>query len=698
MRETLRLLFGEIERLRNCTSHSEKADEAVISYITRSKLLSAVNGVQCFKHVRSNPPKDYLRLRNSLYDAATQMDTEAIMNTKSRKENPPELSGDIFYTDRSFKGKKTQGRYVKPKTQKRYAGNSNECWVCGKKLCHSTNHSKEERQKRRMQFRNYMHFALESSDEEVSPTDDDKTEESEEEDSYASVFSTVLSSNVFMLRNNLDPSEQAEFLGIALDTCCTKYCTISLVQYQAYCNFTGQAPMIHPTKVGFNTSAGNISSIGYAWVVVPFGNLKPILRVLTHIFDHPSTAPMLLSYDVMKKEGWDMVISNRRLQSSADKSKYVVYDEVHGLPMYRWNMPSNVELRNHSAITSLYTIQELRNIHRRTGHPSAKRLMQILEASPRPLDLPPETKSMLNRISKSCRACQIISKPPERFRFTIHDESRFNHEILVDIFSLSDGNVLHILCAGTKYQLGRFVDTVSARECWETIRMAWIDVLSGAPDFIKSDAGSQFKSKEFKDSAKSLGICVEIVPTDAHFKVGLIERYHKIVRDVYGKLKIDTPDMSRELRLSMTFRCINDTAGFDGIVPTLLVFVSYPRIANNPDEMASDTIIRAKAVRSAAKHASEVLTAERLRRESKSGPAANLERIDTVKRLERNAPVLVYREGKGWSGPMKFIGADDHGAWVQNDKGNETRVSLHVVKPFVPEQWVVPRVHFAKTN
>lgn len=42
---------------------------------------------------------------------------------------------------------------------------------------------------------------------------------------------------------------------------------------------------------------------------------------------------------------------------------------------------------------------------------------------------------------------------------------------------------------------------------------------------------------------------------------------------------------------------------------------------------------------------------------------------------------------KGWSGPHPFIAADDHGVWYLNGKGNEVRVSLHVVKPFVPENW-----------
>jgi hypothetical protein len=37
-------------------------------------------------------------------------------------------------------------------------------------------------------------------------------------------------------------------------------------------------------------------------------------------------------------------------------------------------------------------------------------------------------------------------------------------------------------------------------------------------------------------------------------------------------------DVSKEIALQMTVKAINDTAGPDGLVPTLLVFGAYPRM------------------------------------------------------------------------------------------------------------------------
>ena len=315
--------------------------------------------------------------------------------------------------------------------------------------------------------------------------------------------------------------------------------------------------------------------------------------------------------------------------------------------------------------------------------------MSILERIPNTHALGPDTRAMLERISKSCKACQLNGKPPERFRFVLHDQSRFNHEILVDIMKLDNGNVLHVMCAQTRYQQGLFLQSMTARACWDSILMCWTNVLAGSPDIIKADAGLQFNSKEFKDFAKSSGVVVEIVPKEAHHKIGLLERYHKVVRNVYNKLKADEPSMDKHLRLSTTFRCVNDSVGPDGIVPTLLVFGSYPKLGLIQSAPAPTTMERANAIRKATKLATEMFNEERVRTAAKNGPSANVVLIDKVKRLEAQAPVLVWQEKKGWTGPLSFVAADDHGAWVLNENGNEIRVSLHVVKPYVPETWTL---------
>ncbi|XP_044721706.1 GAG-pre-integrase domain-containing protein [Hirsutella rhossiliensis] len=127
------------------------------------------------------------------------------------------------------------------------------------------------------------------------------------------------------------------------------------------------------------------------------------------------------------------------------------------------------------------------------------------------------TIDILENISRFCHHCQMHSQAPRRFKFTLKDDQEFNYEIVADVLYL-----------GTPQRPVLHVDT------WEALRALWIDTYLGPPDTIKHDAGTNFASLEFRNE---------------------VERYHAPLRP------------------------INDTTGPNGIVPTLLVFGAYPRMA-----------------------------------------------------------------------------------------------------------------------
>ena len=250
---------------------------------------------------------------------------------------------------------------------------------------------------------------------------------------------------------------------------------------------------------------------------------------------------------------------------------------------------------------------------------------------------------MLNRMVKSCKACQIHSRPPQRFRFVLHNEKRFNHVILADAMKFYYGHVVHIMCESTSYQLGAFLTEVSSQSCWDVLSTCWINVQSGSTYIIRTNAGRQFTGKVFRDNANACGIHVEVVATEAHNKIGLLERYHDDLRRVNEKLKIDDPSIETGVRLSNAFRFVNASAGPDGLVPKLLVLGAFPKLGLKLELMAPNTIERAIAIREATELAESLTRKERLRRAAIRGPTANMEIIGKVKKLHREEPVLVYR-------------------------------------------------------
>ncbi len=120
---------------------------------------------------------------------------------------------------------------------------------------------------------------------------------------------------------------------------------------------------------------------------------------------------------------------------------------------------------------------------------------------------------------------------------------------------------------------------MDATTTWKMLRRCRIDVYPGAPDYIHTNAGMNFNSEEFKMKATEMGRLVRIAPTEAHDRVGVIERSHATLKTVYGKLRLDMPTIRREERLSPTFRALNDVPNSStGISLTTLVFGVYPKL------------------------------------------------------------------------------------------------------------------------
>ena len=85
-------------------------------------------------------------------------------------------------------------------------------------------------------------------------------------------------------------------------------------------------------------------------------------------------------------------------------------------------------------------------------------------------------------------------------------------------------------------------------------------------------------AKEFKHYAANIGIIVKNAPVEAHYSIGIVERYHRPLRQAYSIITTKIPSIKPNLALQMSFKAINDFVGPNGLVTTLLVFNAYPRM------------------------------------------------------------------------------------------------------------------------
>ncbi|KAI0996878.1 hypothetical protein K3495_g11307 [Podosphaera aphanis] len=240
----------------------------------------------------------------------------------------------------------------------------------------------------------------------------------------------------------------------------------------------------------------------------------------------------------------------------------------------KWGHPFFLLDLEATAAACHLTETELRQLHRRFGHPVVDRLRKLLSRA----GYENVNEDALKHINKFCHQCQIHSKAPGRFRFTLREDLDFNFCLIVEVMYITGKLVLHAVDEATAFQAAQFLPNMTSKTTWETLQAMWIDTYLGSPDFLITDAGTNLKAAEFVDNAWLLSIKVEEVPIEAHHSIGKVEKYHGPVKRAYEILAIELPNVAVENVLQMTVKAVNDIAGPDGLVPTLLVFGAYPRM------------------------------------------------------------------------------------------------------------------------
>jgi hypothetical protein len=694
-----------------------------------NKLVTACQGVPACRIAISDPPGELSTLINKLQSSITAWE----------KENPRITSASYFTDRRYYHG--LQQRRIQPKGRftARNGPRKAHCYICRKEDCRSWKHTDAERQKAKDNWKGKFNartggrFASQSNDkfnqyitiyedsdddtdiddvfeslvidiereDRTTPMDDPTPVAGTNDDLIASYHMSIgdlspanaavmvegLATKAFT--HFLDPQADIAsyvlsasdrygpdtFMGIVVDTGASTKSTAGYGQFQALqrsipgleLNTTTQGQVNVQFGVGCASSMGNIT------VRTPIGNVQ------FHIVE-PNT-PFLLCLADMDS-----------LQVYFDNVQDLLVTPIGTVPVVR--RFGHAFLLFDSALRS-YLVEsfdlqpcylteiELRRLHRRFGHPSVDRLEKLLDRTGQKDD---NTRAVLEHLAKYCHFCQKHGRSPGRFRFTLRDDVEFNYNIIVDIMYISASPILHVVDEATRFQTGRWLDNITAKHTWETLQACWIDTYLGPPDNITTDAGKNFISKEFREYASTFGIRTKAVPVEAHNSIGIVERYHGPIRRIYQIVRMELPDITKEMALQTTFKAINDTAGPDGLIPTLLVFGAYPRMTESSAPaatVAQRTVAINKAMAEVRKLRTERQIIEALR--TRNGP-----RVDGVHDLPINSDVLVWREGNTnqlghWDGPYKLLTVEGETVTVQIEN-SPTAFRSTVVKPYFQDQ------------
>ena len=144
--------------------------------------------------------------------------------------------------------------------------------------------------------------------------------------------------------------------------------------------------------------------------------------------------------------------------------------------------------------------------------------------------------------------------------------------------------------------------------------------------------------------------------------------------------------VSKELGLQMAVKAVNDTAGANGLVPTLLVFGAYSRM-HHLDPPAPSITQRAAAITKAMEEVRKMIV-ERQVRDALNTRNGSI--VSHLHDLPLNSEVLVWREGNAgktgkWTGPFKMLGIEGETCKIAMPYGI-TDFRSTVVKPYLRDE------------
>ena len=737
--ECLQILINELRQLQ----YGLTPDLRTTAFI-HNKLVTACQGIPACRYATADPPADFGQLINKIQSSIMNFEKEE----GSKATQGAYFTDRKFFRNnnggrhQSRGGGRLQGTgYGQNGSSYNRPPRSSRCFVCNKEECRSWKHTPEEQEQAKSKFKarqfgnkrfdnNYFEKRFQQyvseyegdndSDEEVdldevfealtldvNAKEDDYSDETKGTSQCFTSLGSMSEVNAIATITELanrsvshqispSPTQQADatttdsdtfksssegryssscFRGVMIDTGASRRSTAGHGQFASLQQIDPKLSIDHSTKglVTIQFGIGSTSSIGSAFVMTPVGQVE------FHIVE--ADTPFLLSLaDMDRLKIYLNNLSNVLVTPSGD----VPVVRQFGHPFLLWDTPLQVHLAESFDCNPCYlTTVELQRLHRRFGHPSVRRLQQVLERSGQTID-----KSALDHLTRYCSHCQKHGKSPGRFKFTLRDDVEFNHTVIVDIMYINGSPILHIVDEQTRFQTGKWLENISAKHTWDVLRMCWIDTYLGPPDLIVHDAGKNFVSKEFNQLAHTMGITTKAMPVEAHNSIGMVERYHGPLRRAFQIISDEVKDIGKGMALQMAFKALNDTAGPNGLVPTLLVFGAYPRMSEF-DSPSATTVQRATAMKKA------MAEIKKLRASRQVADALNMRNgpsTTAIHDLPLNSQVLVWREGNAgqtgkWSGPYTLIAIQGETCVVDLPHG-QTSFRTTVVKPYLTDDAV----------
>ena len=215
--------------------------------------------------------------------------------------------------------------------------------------------------------------------------------------------------------------------------------------------------------------------------------------------------------------------------------------------------------------------KKLQLLHSATGHGPVKHLIQALRRRG-------VHRSVLEEAERfECAVCKERQRPKPRPKSSFeplppkwstvaadmgtweHPQEGKNYQFLLVIDEGSRFRVGRVLGEGRKYHVG-------ATQFLETFHECWCQYF-GLPDTLRLDPDGTFRSKSVEDYCDRHQVFLDMIPGEAHWKLGICEHAIKGVKELMTRVAMESPDVSVKEALAEATRTFNDREMVRGFSP-----------------------------------------------------------------------------------------------------------------------------------
>ena len=305
----------------------------------------------------------------------------------------------------------------------------------------------------------------------------------------------------------------------------------------------------------------------------------------------------------------------------------------------------------------------LARLHVNMGHPPKAELVRMLAAAG---TLSGKILSALDNLRcGSCLRTRLPRQPPPA-SLPSNFNGFFGEVLQSDVVYLrviSGGNfpVLGITCEATSYHVAKVLDNKTPAHVLETVQEMWYRPL-GLPLKFRCDPGGEFGGEVIQFHMRH-GIIHDVIPAEAHHRLGKIERRNALLRSIVERL-VDEKGVATKAELDQcliaaTFT-MNSCTFSHGRSPYQAVFGRVPRplgdllsdplslVISPEQQVLRPEVLRADAMKALAEHSANSSIKRALLRKTHY-------QVD-LQQLQPGQPVAFWR----WSGRSR---QHKKGAW-----------------------------------